>query len=68
MADLSDVDLLTLACEPEFLDGCTALELDLIWRLEAAVHATQSARDQAAQLLDALWQAACCPDVRSGRA
>lgn len=54
LADISDLDLLTLACEPGFLEGRTALELALIERLEMSVRDVELARAGEARLLDAL--------------
>lgn len=60
LVDISDVDLLTLACEPTFLEQRTALELDLLWRLEVAVHAVEVAETEARRLVDALLAAPLC--------
>ena len=59
LVDISDVDLLTLACEPTFLEQRTALELDLLWRLEVAVHAVEVAEAESRRLVAALLEAPC---------
>lgn len=59
LVDISDVDLLTLACEPTFLEQRTALELDLLWSLEVAVHAVEVAKAESRRLVAALLQAPC---------
>ena len=61
LVDISDVDLLTLtlACEPTFLEQRTALELDLLWRLEVAVHAVEVPEAESRRLVAALLEAPC---------
>ncbi|OIQ91972.1 hypothetical protein GALL_261080 [mine drainage metagenome] len=54
LVDINDTDLLALACEPGFLEPRTALELDLLWRLEMAVHAVEVAEAENRRLVDAL--------------
>lgn len=53
--DLSDDDLLGRAFEPEFMRERTPLEVELLWRLAAAVHAVEQAQVEQRRMLAALW-------------
>jgi hypothetical protein len=55
LTDISDDELLDLACEEEFLAGCSDLELDLIWRLEDARNVSHQARSDNERLVEAIW-------------
>jgi hypothetical protein len=54
--DLSDDELLDRAFEPEFLHQLTPLEVELLWRLAAAVHAVEQAQVEQRRMLAALWR------------
>ncbi len=56
--DLSDGDLLDRAFEPEFLRRRTSLEVELLWRLAAAVHAVEQAQVEQRHTLASLWTSA----------
>ena len=53
--DLSDDDLLDRAYEPEFMHQRTPLEVELLWRLAAAVHAVELERADQRRMLAALF-------------
>lgn len=55
LTDISDDELLDLACEEEFLAGCSDLELDLIWRLEHVRSVAQQAVTDIERLVNAIW-------------
>ena len=67
ITDISDADLIGLALEPEFLEDRTALELELLARLEMALVETRAMKSDISRLLEALWQGHCGPqgDLRS---
>ncbi len=54
--DLTDDDLLDRAFEPEFMHQRTPLEVELLWRLAAAVHAVELERAGQRRMLAALWR------------
>ena len=56
--DLSDDDLLDRAFEPEFMHQRTPLEVELLWRLAAAVHVVEQAQVEQRRMLAALWRVA----------
>ena len=56
ITDISDADLIGLALEPEFLEDRTALELELLARLEMALVETRAMKSDISRLLEALWQ------------
>ena len=55
LADMSDEDLLDRTFEPGFFDQCTPLEIELCWRLAAALHAVEQERTTQRRALAELW-------------
>ncbi|OIQ97860.1 hypothetical protein GALL_201850 [mine drainage metagenome] len=64
LAEIKDVDFLTLACEATFLHGRTELERELLARLEMAVNAASAAETEMQRLVDALFEPAAGYRVR----
>ena len=60
LGDLNDGDLLDRAFEPEFMGLRTPLEIELLWRLAAAVHTAELERLGQRQMLAALWPVDTC--------
>ncbi len=53
--EIDDADLLDRAFEPEVQGARTPLELELAWRLAAALHAVDTERAYRQRELAALW-------------
>ena len=54
LAEICGVNLLSLACKPPFLDGCTTFELELLEHLETAGYRAELARADIRRLVLAL--------------
>ena len=55
LQDLTADELLDRAFEPEFMRQRTPLEVELFWRLSAALHAIEPERASQRWMLAALW-------------